>query len=47
MKVEVISDKVGNPGDVIELNPDEINVDALIEGGFVKPHKTPTKKDKE
>ena len=47
MKVEVISDKVGNPGDVIDLNSDEINVDALIEGGFVKPHKTPTKKDKE
>jgi len=47
MKFEIISDKVGKPGDVIELDPNEINVDALIEGGFVKPHKTPTKKDKE
>ena len=47
MKVEVISDKVGEPGAVIDLDPAEVNVDALIEGGFVKPHKTPTKKDKE
>lgn len=47
MKFEIISDKVGKPGDVIELDPNEINVNALIESGFVKPHKTPTKKDKE
>jgi hypothetical protein len=47
MKVEILSDKVGTPGDVIDLDPNEINVDALIEGGFVKPHKPQTKKEKD
>lgn len=47
MKLEVISDKVGEPGTVIDLDPDQVNVDALIEGGFVKTHKTPTKKEKD
>lgn len=50
MKVEIISERVhilGAPGEVVELDPTEINVDALIEGGHVKTHKTPTKKDKE
>jgi hypothetical protein len=47
MKVEVLSDKVGTPGDVIELDTEQINVEALIEGGFVKPHKPQTKKEKD
>lgn len=50
MKVEIISHRVpdlGEPGAVVELDPTEINVDALIEAGHVKTHKTPTKKDKE
>jgi len=47
MKVEVLSDKVGTPGDVIELDAEQINVEALIEGGFVKPHKPQTKKEKD
>ena len=50
MKVEILSPRVhvlGAVGDVVDLDPTEINVDALIEGGHVKPHKTPTKKEKE
>lgn len=48
MKVEVISHRVGEPGTIIDLDPAETNVEALIEAGFVKPHKPSTpKKDKE
>lgn len=47
MKVEVISPRVGEPGAVIDLDPETVDVDHLIDNGFVKPHKTQTKKDKE
>lgn len=44
MKYTIVSDLVGTPGD--EFIPGEgINVEALIEGGFIKADK-PTKKDK-
>lgn len=40
----IISDLVGKPGE--EFTPGEyINVEALIEGGFIKENKTKTKSE--
>lgn len=41
----IISSRVGTPGDTFEPS-DETNIDALIEGGFIKSDKTPTKSAK-
>lgn len=44
MKLTIISELVGNPGD--EFVPAEgVNVEALIEGGFIKAEK-PSNKEK-
>jgi hypothetical protein len=41
----IISDLVGEPG--TEFIPDEgINIEALLDGGFIKSDKTPTKSAK-
>lgn len=46
MKYTVISELVGKPGD--EFVPAEgINVEALIEGGFIKQDKSSTKEKAE
>jgi hypothetical protein len=45
MKLVIVSDLVGTPGE--EFIPEEgINVEALIEGGFIKTEK-PTKEKSE
>jgi hypothetical protein len=41
----IISPRVGTPGDKFEPSED-INTEALIEGGFIKSDKTPTKSAK-
>ena len=38
----IISPRVGTPGDKFEPS-DETNIEALIEGGFIKSDKTPSK----
>lgn len=46
MKLIIVSELVGKPGDVFE--PAEgINVEALIEGGFIKTEKTTTEKSED
>jgi hypothetical protein len=41
MKYEILSPRVGEPG--TEYVPEEgVNIDALIEGGFIKASKTNT-----
>lgn len=46
MKYIIVSDLVGTPGD--EYHPAEgINVEALVDGGFIKETKTPTSKAEE
>jgi hypothetical protein len=41
----IISSRIGTPGDKFE--PSEgINIEALIEGGFIKSDKSPTKSAK-
>lgn len=47
MKYEVISERVGIPGELIELDPETTNIDALIEGGHIKKPTTKTKKESE
>lgn len=50
MKVEILSSRVpslGEPGQVVDIADDLQDLDLLIQAGHVKPHKTPTKKDKE
>jgi hypothetical protein len=41
----IISPRVGTPGDKFEPSED-INTEALIEGGFIKSDKTPSKSAK-
>lgn len=46
MKLIIVSDLVGTPGD--EFHPTEgINVEALLDGGFIKKEKTTNKESVE
>lgn len=46
MKYIIISDLVGTPGDVF-VPAEGINIDALLEGGFIKAEKQQNKEKSE
>ena len=41
----IISERIGTPGDKF-VPSEETNIKALIQGGFIKSDKSPTKSDK-
>jgi hypothetical protein len=41
----IISERIGTPGDKF-VPSEETNIESLIQGGFIKSDKSPTKSDK-
>jgi len=45
MKYEIVSERVGVPGELIDLDPETVNIEALVEGGHIKKQTTKPKKE--